>query len=94
MKYREKKVNYLNNKGEIIKVEYVKEPIYTPDYLRAFNSAYQLLNNCSLESLIENMKPLPLIISQCRDWCIKNNIELHNFGTKYIRQVLIEECGY
>ena len=29
MEYREKRICTLNDKGEIIKVEYVKKPIYT-----------------------------------------------------------------
>ena len=94
MEYREKRVCHLNDKGEIVKEEIVKEPIYTTQYLRTFNMAHQLLNKHSLDRLIENMKPLPLVIAQCRDWCIKNNIEPHNFDTKYIRQVLIEEGGF
>ena len=90
MEYREKRVCTLNDKGEIIKEEIVKEPKLTQQDLKAVFSVSQLLHKHTLDRLVENIKPLPLILDQCREWCIKNNIELHKFETKHIDNVLLE----
>ena len=90
MEYKEKRVCTLNDKGEIIKEEIVKEPKLTQQYLKAFFSVSQLLHKHTLDRLVENIKPLPLILDQCREWCIKNDIELHKFETKHIDNVLME----
>lgn len=93
MEYREKRVCTLNDKGEIIKEEIVKKPVITEEYLKAFFSVSRLLKAHTLDRLVENMKPLPFAIAKCRDWCIKNNVELKDFQIKDIDSVLID-YGY
>lgn len=93
MEYREKRVCTMNAKGEIIKEEIVKEPIITQEYLKVFFSVSKLLKQHTLDDLIQYIKPLPLILAQCAEWCVKNNIELKDFKTKDIDSVLID-YGY
>lgn len=93
MEYREKRVCTINDKSEIIKEAIVKKTVITQEYLKEFISVSRLLKAHTLDRLVENMKPLPFAIAKCRDWCIKNNIQLKDFQAKDIDSVLID-YGY